>query len=366
MHENQLQGSIPEAFGNMTSLEYLDMSGNKLKGSIPEAFGNMVSLTYLDMCENQLQGSIPEAFGNMTSLEQLYLDANKLEGEIPKSLSNLCRLQKLDLQSNNLSGQLPQVLDLLSCANDTLDTLSLSDNQLRGSIPDLTGFSSLGVLYLGYNQLNGTLPTSIGHRTKLEALDINSNSLQGNISEAHLLHLSQLSYLDLSSNSLTFNMSSKWVPPFQLRSLLLVSCQLGPRFPSWLRTQNQLGYLDISNSNISNVIPDWFWNLTSSIYAFNISNNQITGTLPNISSEFDYSLYIDMSSNYLEGSIPQLPSDLAWLDLSNNKFLGSINLLCTVANSYLVYLDLSNNLLSEELPQLLVPVEKLNNSKFGE
>ncbi|KAL6320125.1 hypothetical protein AAG906_004634 [Vitis piasezkii] len=365
MHENQLQGSIPEAFGNMTSLEYLDMSGNQLQGSIPEAFGNMTSLEYLDMSGNQLQGSIPEAFGNMvsltyldmhenqlqeavgnmTSLEELYLDANKLEGEIPKSLSNLCRLQQLD-------------------------TLSLSDNQLRGSVPDLTGFSSLRVLYLGYNQLNGTLPTSIGHRTKLEELDINSNSLQGNISEAHLLHLSQLYYLDLSSNSLTFNMSSEWVPPFQLDSLLLASCQLGPRFPSWLRTQKHLDYLDISNSNISDVIPDWFWNLTSRIYAFNISNNQITGTLPNLSSKFDQPLYIDMSSNYLEGSISELPSVLGLLDLSNNKFSGSIALLCTVANTYLVRLDLSNNSLSGELPNCWpqwksLTVLNLENNQFS-
>ncbi|CBI26543.3 unnamed protein product, partial [Vitis vinifera] len=224
--------------------------------------------------------------------------------------------------------------------------LYLSYNQFTGSVPDLIGFSSLRVLYLGYNQLNGTLPTSIGHLTKLQWLDIGSNSLQGVISEAHLFHLSDLHTLDLSSNSLTFNMSLEWVPPFQLFSLALTSCQLGPHFPSWLRTQKQLKDLDISNSNISDVIPNWFWNLTSPIYTFNISNNQIIGNLPNLTSKFDQPLYIDMSSNYLEGSIPQLPSDLALLDLSNNKFSGSISLLCTVSKSYLVYLDLSNNLLS--------------------
>ncbi|RVX01706.1 LRR receptor-like serine/threonine-protein kinase GSO1 [Vitis vinifera] len=231
-----LNGSIPEAFGNMSSLEYLDISQNQLQGSIPDAFGNMSSLTYFDLSSNQLQGSIPDTVGNMASLEELYLHDNKLEGEIPKSLSNLCHLQKLALQSNNLSGQLPQ--DLLACANDTLEILYLSYNQFTGSVPDLIGFSSLRVLYLGYNQLNGTLPTSIGHLTKLQWLDIGSNSLQGVISEAHLFHLSDLHTLDLSSNSLTFNMSLEWVPPFQLFSLALTSCQLGPHFPSWLRTQS--------------------------------------------------------------------------------------------------------------------------------
>ncbi|KAJ9678533.1 hypothetical protein PVL29_020656 [Vitis rotundifolia] len=324
----------PWLFNFTTTLVHLDLSSNvDLNGSIPDAFGNMISLADLDISGNQLQGSIPDIFGNMASLERLDLSKNKLEGEIPKSLSNLCRLQELNLRINNLSGPLPQVLDLLACANDTLEILYLSYNQLRGSIPDLIGFSSLRLLDLGDNRLNGTLPTSIGHLTKLQWLVIGSNSLQGNISEAHFLHLSQLYYLDLSSNSLTFNMSCEWVPPFY-----------------WLRTQKKLRYLHMSTSNISDVIPHWFWNLTSLIYFFNISNNQITGTLPNLSSKFDQPLYIDMSSNYLEGSISELPSVLGLLDLSNNKFSGSIALLCTIANTYLVYLDLSNNSLSGELP----------------
>ncbi|KAJ9678536.1 hypothetical protein PVL29_020659 [Vitis rotundifolia] len=349
----------PWLFNFTTTLVHLDLSSNvDLNGSIPDAFGNMISLADLDISWNQLQGSIPDIFGNMTSLERLYLRVNKLEGDIPKSLSNLCRLQELDLGYNNLSGQLPQVLDLLACANDTLKILDLSYNQLRGSVPDLTGFSSLTTLYLGDNRLNGTLPTSIGHLTKLRWLDIGSNSLQGNISEAHLLHLSQLYQLDLSSNSLTFNISLGWVPPFQLTRLRLTSCKLGPRFPSWLRTQKQLLQLDISTSDISDVIPHWFWNLTSHIYFFNISNNQITGTLPNLSSKFDQPLYMDMSSNYLEGSISELPSDLSYASL------------CTVANTYLVYLDLSNNSLSGELPNCWpqwksLTVLNLENNQFS-
>ncbi|KAJ9678538.1 hypothetical protein PVL29_020661 [Vitis rotundifolia] len=361
----------PWLFNFTTTLVHLDLSSNvDLNGSISDAFGNMISLADLDISGNQLQGSIPDIFGNMTSLELLDLSENKLEGEIPKSLSNLCRLQELNLGYNNLSWQLPQVLDLLACANDTLEILYLSYNQLRGSIPDLTGFSSLRLLDLGYNQLNGTLPTSIGRLTKLSLLYISSNSLQGNISEAHLLHLSELEILHLSSNSLTFNIGLGWVPPFQLTDLQLTSCKLGPCFPSWLRTQKQLKYLDISTSDISDVIPHWFWNLTSRIYTFNISNNQITGTLPNLSSKFDQPIYIDMSSNYLEGSISELPSGLGLLDLANNKFSGSIALLCTVANSYLVHLDLSNNSLSGELPNCWpqwksLTVLNLENNQFS-
>ncbi|RVW78946.1 Receptor-like protein 12 [Vitis vinifera] len=328
---NQMKGSIPDTFGNMVSLEELFLSHNQLEGEIPKSFGR--SLVILDLSSNRLQGSIPDTVGDMVSLERLSLSVNQLQGEIPKSFSNLCNLQEVELDSNNLTGQLPQ--DLLACANGTLRTLSLSDNRFRGLVPHLIGFSFLERLYLDYNQLNGTLPESIGQLAKLTWFDIGSNSLQGVISEAHFFNLSNLYRLDLSYNSLTFNMSLEWVPPSQL-----------------------------------DVLPDWFWNLTSNINTLNISNNQIRGVLPNLSSQFGTYPDIDISSNSFEGSIPQLPSTVTRLDLSNNKLSGSISLLCIVANSYLVYLDLSNNSLTGALPNCWpqwasLVVLNLENNKFS-
>ncbi|KAL6311417.1 hypothetical protein AAG906_035517 [Vitis piasezkii] len=355
LSSNQLQGGIPDAIGELASLAYLKLFYNQLEG-LPKTFGR--SLVHVDISSNQLRGSIPDTVGNMVSLEELFLSHNQLEvgnmvslewlslsvnqlqGEIPKSFSNLCNLQVLELDSNNLTGQLPQ--DLLACANGTLVALSLSDNRFRGLVPYLTGFSVLERLSLDYNQLNGTLPESIGQLAELALFDIGSNSLQGVISEAHFFNLSSLYHLDLSSNSLTFNMSLEWVPPFQLDSLLLASCKLGPRFPIWLETQKILAKLDLSNSDISDVLPDWFWNLTSFVRTLNISNNQIKGVLPNLSSQFDSYPDIDMSSNCFEGSIPQLPSSkqfdglilatigqlksLEVLDLSQNQLCGGIQL----------------------------------------
>ncbi|WKA07400.1 hypothetical protein VitviT2T_025233 [Vitis vinifera] len=344
---NELCGSIPDAFGNMTTLAYLDLSLNELRGSIPDAFGDMTTLAHLDLHSNHLNGSIPDAFGNMTSLAYLDLSSNQLEGEIPKSLTDLCNLQ--ELSRNNLTGLKEK--DYLACPNHTLEVLDLSYNQLKGSFPDLSGFSQLRELDLEFNQLNGTLPESIGQLAQLQVLSIRSNSLRGTVSANHLFGLSNLSYLDLSFNSLTFNISLEQVPQFRASGIMLASCKLGPRFPNWLQTQEFFSELDISASGISDVIPNWFWNLTSDLKSLNISNNHISGTLPNLTSYPSY-LGMDMSSNCLEGSIPQSVFNARWLDLSKNLFSG-ISLSCGTPNQPgwgLAHLDLSNNRLSGELP----------------
>lgn len=231
---NQFEGCVPELFGTMTGLTYLDLSRNvQLNGSIPKSFSQMTALTYLDLSHNKLKGAIPEIFGNMSALVYLDLGDNMLEGEIPKSISNACLLRTLRLDSNNLSGHLP---------------------------------------HISFHQLK-----------QLEILDISRNFV---ISEAGFSELSELYYLDLSFNSLALNIDSEWIPPFRLRYIYLGFCKLGPQFPKWLRTQNNYFFLDISNSGISDSVPNWFWNLSTAFQSVNLSNNHITGEIGNISLDF--------------------------------------------------------------------------------
>ena len=66
----------------------------------------MTNLRYLSLAENSLQGSIPEALGELgASLEELRLHANDLTGEIPSELGKLKKLRSLSVHANMLYGE---------------------------------------------------------------------------------------------------------------------------------------------------------------------------------------------------------------------------------------------------------------------
>ncbi|CAL2241543.1 unnamed protein product [Prunus armeniaca] len=345
------------------SLTSVDLSFNHLNtSSIFLWLSNYnTSLVHLDLSFNQLAGSIPDVLGNMSSLAHLDLYSNQLEVGDLHSFARLCSLQSLYLRRNHLSGQLSKFVQILfsACAQNSLEILSLSENDLSGSLPDLTNLSSLEKLYLYNNQLSGGIHESLGLMSKLQTIDFRMNSLEGVISETHFSKLSKLQSLDLSSNSLVLDIHADWIPPFQLDFINLGSCKMGPDFPKWLQTQKNFSHLDISDAGISDNLPSWFWSLCRNVEFMNLTSNQIRGTFANLTLEFSYFPELHLSSNKLEGPIPSVLSKASYLDLSNNKLSGSISFLCSSAAIGLSFLDLSNNNVSGQVPNCLTHLENL-------
>ncbi|XP_048496067.1 receptor-like protein EIX2 [Beta vulgaris subsp. vulgaris] len=361
-----LLGYIPDDLGGMSSLSYLDMSINLLFGLIPSSIWNMPNLSYLSLSWNALSGliSFPDNIANHT-LTHLDLSGNSFEVSttLLKFLTQLCGLQELDLSSQNLPFEFSVIMKSLSvCSLNTLETLDLSNNMVWGSIPDMiSSFSSLKGLLLYGNRLNGTISQGIGQLSMLEELDFSSNTLSDTLSDKHLANLSSLRTLSLSENpELVVNVSSNWVPPFQLDSLTLGSCKLGPHFPEWLKTQNNFSWLDISNGGISGSIPVSFWkSLPSKLQLLDVSRNSIYGTVPEVSITFDNLPRINMSTNQFSGTIPSFLVNASMLYLDNNKFSNLTTFLCPKAITSLTFLDLSNNLFSGELPDCWMYFDQL-------
>ncbi|ONI23057.1 hypothetical protein PRUPE_2G167600 [Prunus persica] len=344
-----------------TSLTDLNLRDNHLTSTIFLWLSNYTtaSLVDLNLSKNNLTGLIPDVIGNMSSLASLDLSDNQIEGGNPNSFARLCSLQFLDIPGNRLSGQLSKFVQLLpTCTQNSLETLDLSHNDLAGSLTNLTTFSSLQILSVNNNQLTGRIPESIGQMSQLEHIDFGMNSLEGVVSETHFSHLHNLSSLDLSSNSLVLNFPSDWVPPFQLDTILLSSCKMGPHFPKWLQTQNDCLALDISDAEISDILPSWFWSMFCNSVFINLSNNQIRGIFANLTVNFAIFPEVYLSSNQIQGPIPSTLLQASYLDLSNNNISGSLSLLCASATS-LTFLNLSSNSVSGELPDCWNKLENL-------
>ncbi|XP_015878085.3 receptor-like protein EIX1 [Ziziphus jujuba] len=362
-------GPIPEGIENMTSLVHLDLSENNFNtSSIPSWFYKLHLLAFLDLTDNALGVTVSSHITNLTSMIMLDLSGNHLEGKLPTSVgAQLCNLKEIHLQYNNWNQSISQVLDSLSgCVSSNLEVLDiafgqiygqltdqigqfkslthldLSDNMISGPIPaSLGNLLSLRHLGLSSNHFNETLPESFKHLAKLEYLEISSNNfMEGVVSEAHFDNSKRLRYLGAGGTPLTLNVHPSWVPSFELVSLDLKSWHLGPKFPLWLRSQENLSSLVLSNTSVEDVVPSWFWD--SFVFSYlDLSHNQMHGRIKKLSKiGLDY---IDLSDNRFEGPLPSISSNMANLDLSNNMFSGSISqFLCNRPSEQmnLVILDL--------------------------
>ncbi len=191
------------------------------------------------------------------------------------------RVTEIHLSNNNLNGTLPASIGNLT----RLDKLILSRNgdsysgDLHGSIPSEIGnLSSMKKLILSYNNLSGNIPSEIGNLSDLQYLDLYKNNLSGNI-PSEITTLSNLKYLDLGMNNLSGNIPVGIGNLSNLEDLSFWHNQLTGAIPSEIGNLTELRTFSVEDNPLTGTIPASLANLTKMI-SFWIGNNQLSGDVP--------------------------------------------------------------------------------------
>ncbi|KAF9671000.1 hypothetical protein SADUNF_Sadunf12G0001300 [Salix dunnii] len=151
-----LQGKFPSLMTKFKHLQYLDPRYNNLTGSIPYEFGQLSELVSIDLSFNDCLSVEPNSFGkivqNLTKLRVLRLGYVNMDLVIPNSLANSSSsLSALALWGCGLQRKFPDNIFLLP----NLQVLDLTYNDfLTGSFPSSNVSNELWLLGLSHTRIS--------------------------------------------------------------------------------------------------------------------------------------------------------------------------------------------------------------------
>ncbi|KAK4413351.1 putative receptor-like protein kinase [Sesamum alatum] len=347
-----LEGVIPVSIVQLQNLRLLQLAGNRLTGHIPSGLFNISTIFVFTVRSNRLEGTIPaDVAFTLPNVRNLDLGENQFTGEIPSSLSNASSLTAINLSSNNLTGPMMSNFERLT----NLEYFFLSGNNFWGDfsfISSLKNCTSLKVLAVSHNLLNGSLPDSIANlSSQLTYLSLSSNQIHGSIPFG-IEKLLNLTYLDLGHNYLSGPIPSSIGKLFKLQEINLEANRFTNDLPPSLGNLALLNHLYLGYNNISGNLPQSFSHFRN-LLTFDLSHNNLNGEIPReILSLSSVSISFSLAYNAFTGPIPQevgLLRNLADLDLSNNLLSGFIpNSLSTCVS--LQRLHLEGNSFDGEIP----------------
>ncbi|KAJ9676377.1 hypothetical protein PVL29_025080 [Vitis rotundifolia] len=376
----EFSGSIPTSIGNLKSLETLDLSHCEFSGSIPTSIGNLKSLKSLDLSYCEFSGSIPTSIGNLKSLQSLYLFSNNFNGQLPPSIGNLTNLQDLRF-SDNLFNEtipsrlytLPSLVELDLSHNkltgpigefqfDSLEFIDLSMNELHGLIPSsIFKLENLRHLSLSSNNFSGVLEISnFGKLRNLTVLDLSNNMLSLTTSGNSNSILPNIESLDLSENNISgvwsWNMGRDTLGYLNLSYNLISGFEMLP----W----KNIVILDLHSNMLQGPLPI----PPNSTFFFSVSHNKLSGEISSLICKVSSMRVLDLSNNNLSGMLPHclgnFSKDLSVLNLRRNRFHGIIPQTFLEGNA-IRNLDFNDNQLEGLVPRSLIICRKLEVLDLG-
>jgi len=269
-------------------------------------------------------------------------------------------------EGNNLQGTLPSSIGSLS----ELNTLSISRNRLNGEIPlEIGNLLKLDTLQLNSNLLTGTIPSELGELGELIVLSISGNRLEGQI-PVEIVKISNLKTLYIYNNNITGSLPSEIGLLSRLRNFHAFQNSINGVIPESFTNLTELSSLNLCCNNFTDPLPSLFGNL-SMLNTLILADNGFESPLPESLSSLSRLSQLNLSNNNFSEPIPEsiLQMEiLRILNLSSNKFSGEIfSRLSELTRLRLV--DLSNNQLegcfAEELRTLCALESITDTNQFG-
>ncbi|XP_021764997.1 LRR receptor-like serine/threonine-protein kinase GSO2 [Chenopodium quinoa] len=410
--DNYFEGSIPITFSNLRALRELSFYNNKLNGPLLNVLqalscgcANKPLLEHLDLSMNQFWGSIPNTINSFTSIKELYLYDNHLNGTISQSIGQLSMLEILDVFNNSLKATLNhnhflnlsrlQILDLSANPALVLDSikilnpyfhlnvirlrscklgpsfpnwlltqtnfsyLDISNAQISGEIPPSFWTRSLSpnlrYINMSHNMIQGVLPNLSASFDNLKVIDFSSNYFEGSIPS----FVGDKNVESVRLNDNTFSDATQLFCPrianSKLVELDVSNNLLSGRLPNCLMKRDQLQYLHLENNKFTGNIPTSIGDLLQLQY-LHLQNNSFSGKLPSSMLNCMSLYFLDLGYNSLTGYIPPSIGNafeyLAYLNLRGNKFFGKLPLsLCQLSNLHM--LDIAMNHISGPIPNCI-------------
>ncbi|KAF3442378.1 hypothetical protein FNV43_RR16294 [Rhamnella rubrinervis] len=356
----------------LRQLKRLNLAFNNFTlSSIPSQLSQLSRLTHLNISSSFVSGNIPLEISWLTKLVSLDLSLNIIIYDNYLSIQSLLHLQKEDLitrlvkNMTNLKGLWLDYVDMSSSvipeslANlSSLETLSLFDCNLHGSrFPkNIFHLPEIRDLDVSFNSdLIGTLPSTLWNLSELTFLDLSDNNFSGIVDWGIFSDMKGLKRLDLSYNQISKFTNAQRLNSFlpKLTYLYLASCNIS-EFPEFLKSQDELQILDLSNNRIEGPIPNWLLDVaTESLTLLNLSYNFISSweQAPSIL-PWKNLVYLGLHSNKLQGSLAVPSVSTEYFIISGNNISGSIHpSFCKLI--HLQVLDVSDNNLTGTIPPCL-------------
>ena len=363
---NQLSGTIAPNFFNLnTTIMYsasLYFANNRFTGTLSTSFFPPTLFNgdsfVADFSNNQLTGDVPAltaAYPNsrLTSL-WVSFKSNALDGTIPDIWVNLLGASgyletvTIDYSDNRISGPLLSLAPISSYSKLTTLSLNLASNALTGTLPSLT-FGSISltscIANVSNNQLSGPIPAIGAYPSKPKtaslSLSLANNRLEGPLPTTFFQVNTIVNNVevDISSNKLAQPLTAAFfqsIPALAVRTIVL----------------------NMANCSFFGPLPDF--KSSTGIMKLNLSKNAFNGTLPSDMLPGATNYLVDLSDNFLEGTIfiPDTSPRMISLWLARNLFT---NLTITPGVNLIQYFDVSGNTnLTGELPSSMFEASTLS------